>query len=404
MLNMKKNITAAALFAVFVFTGCYDAVFQSIRNEIPLEEGTVKGFINSVVRFYSGGTEYLFLQNGRISFKPANASSHGEWSEVPNQPAGISFDFYSSSFSGTHFFGLAADTQYVYALGYEPGLDDISGRNLPKTVKLYCCKTLNGLWEEVTSVNQKIAEYITHLSSSYYMTDASIHLFCTNSPNPAHREAFIRIGGGGASSAKCNTEYGTDGNGGIIKLNGTTGGTQIAKGTEGAGLSTLSALYYNNKVNFLDYLAAGTNEAASSSSPATYVYYASSETLYSFPVSSPGTKTSASLSTSKDIISMAVTNDSVLLGTNGNGIFRVTHDSTGKPASSKSSFTTNAQSVMYSPYIVRMLFCVSPDKNETETDLYASLQFRYTAQSASADYGNVGLWSYYKNRGNWNKE
>ncbi|MGP1368894.1 MAG: hypothetical protein ACTTKX_06535 [Treponema sp.] len=399
---MKRHITIAAVFAVFVFTGCYDAVFQSIRNEIPLEEGTVKGFINSIVRFKSGSDEYLFLQNGRISYKLAKSSAHGEWNEAANQPAGVSFNFYSSSFSGTHFFGLAADTQYVYALGYEPGLNDIGGRNVPKAVKLYCCQTVNKEWKEVIGVNQKIAEYITHLNSSYYMTDASIHLFCTNSPNPTHRKAYIRIGGGGASSAKCNTEYGTDGNGGIIQLDGTNDGTPIAKGTDGAGLSTLSALFYNGKVNFLDYLAAGTNETASS--PTTYVYYASSETLYSFPVSSPGTKTSASLSTSKDIISMAVTSDSILLGTNGNGIFRVTRNAAGKPASSTSSFSTNAQNVMYSPYIVRTLFCVSPDLNETATTLYASLQFRYTAQSASADYGNVGLWSYYPNRGNWNKE
>lgn len=402
---MKRHITIVAVFAAFIFTGCYDAVFQSIRNEIQLEEGTVKGFINSIVRFNSGSDEYLFLQNGRISYKKAADSYHGAWNEAANQPAGVSFNFYSSSFSGTHFFGLAADTQYVYALGYEPGLNDIGGRNVPKAVKLYCCQTVNGEWKEVIGVNQKIAEYITHLNSSYYMTDASIHLFCTNSPNPvnpANRKAYIRIGGGGASSAKCNTNYGTDGNGGIIQLNGTNDGTPIAKGADGAGLSTLSALYYNGKVNFLDYLAAGTNETASS--PATYVYYASSETLYSFPVSSPGTKTSASLSTSKDIISMAVTSDSILLGTNGNGIFRVTHNTAGKPASSTSSFSTNAQSVMYSPYIVRTLFCVSPDLNETATTLYASLQFRYTAQSASADYGNVGLWSYYPTRGNWNKE
>ncbi|MGP1512077.1 MAG: hypothetical protein ACTTIT_06115 [Treponema sp.] len=398
---MKRHIVIAAVFAAFVFTGCYDAVFQSIRNEIPLEEGTVKGFINSIVRFKSGSDEYLFLQNGRISYKLAKSSAHGEWNEAANQPAGVSFNFYSSSFSGTHFFGLAADTQYVYALGYEPGLNDIGGRNVPKAVKLYCCKTVNKEWEEVSGVNKKIAEYITHLSSSYYMTDASIHLFCTNSPNPANRKAYIRIGGGGASSAKCNTNYGTYGNGGIIQLDGTNNGTPIAKGTDGAGLSTLSALFYNGKVNFLDYLAAGTNETADD---ATYVYYASSETLYSFPVSSPGTKTSASLSTSKDIISMAVTSDSILLGTNGNGIFRVTRNAAGKPASSTSSFSTNAQSVMYSPYIVRTLFCVSPDLNETATTLYASLQFRYTAQSASADYGNVGLWSYYPNRGNWNKE
>lgn len=392
---MKKYLVSAAasLFcAAFLFTGCYDAVYQSIRNEIPLEERTVSGFINSIVRFTQGADEYLFMQNGKISYKKADASYHGAWQEAPNTPKGISFDFYSSSFSGTHFMKLAADTSNIYALGYEVEVGSINGRNVPKTVKLYCCSSVGGAWQEVSAVNAKIAAYISGLSSYAYMTDASIHLFCTNSPQKEHRKAYIRIGGGGGK-----------GTGEVFELSGTGTTVITATTTNGAGSNTHSAVYYSSAVHFLDALAAGTDET--SSAVAKYVYYATGDTLYSFPVtSSPTAAVSTNLSTSKDIISLAVTGDSILLGTNGNGIFRVTHASDGKPASSKSEFQTNAQNVMYSPYIVRALFCATPDKNETQADCYSSVQFRYTAQGASADYSNVGLWSYYPSRGNWNKE
>ena len=379
---MKKYLVraAASLFcAAFLFTGCYDAVYQSIRNEIPLEERTVSGFINSIVRFTQGADEYLFMQNGKISYKKADASYHGAWQEAPNTPKGISFDFYSSSFSGTHFMKLAADTSNIYALGYEVEVGSINGRNVPKTVKLYCCSSVGGAWQEVSAVNAKIAAYISGLSSHAYMTDASIHLFCTNAPKKDHRKAYIRIGGGGGK-----------GTGEVFELSGTGTSTTTPKTGDGISSNTHSAVYYGSVVHFLDALAAGTDET--SSAAAKYVYYATGDTLYSFPVtSSPTAAVSTNLSTSKDIISLAVTGDSILLGTNGNGIFRVTHASDGKPASSKSEFQTNAQNVMYSPYIVRALFCATPDKNDT-------------AQGASADYSNVGLWSYYPSRGNWNKE
>ena len=105
------------------------------------------------------------------------------------------------------------------------------------------------------------------------------------------------------------------------------------------------------------------------------------------------------------ILSMCVTNDSIILGTYEEGAYRVKTDS-GKPETSTSDFTTNAASVMYNPYIVRMLFCTDPSLGETAdgSALYSALQFRYTESSASASYKNVGLWSYYKARGNWNKE
>ena len=108
---------------------------------------------------------------------------------------------------------------------------------------------------------------------------------------------------------------------------------------------------------------------------------------------------------------MCVTNDSIILGTYEEGAYRVKTDS-GKPETSISGdFETNARSVMYNPYIVRMLFCTDPSLGETDdgSALYSALQFQYTESSASASYKNVGLWSYYNSeenghRNNWNKE
>ena len=45
-----------------------------------------------------------------------------------------------------------------------------------------------------------------------------------------------------------------------------------------------------------------------------------------------------------------------------------------------------------------------PSKTEEEASLYATITFRGTGTSSSASFNNVGLWSYYSSRGNWNRE
>ena len=58
---MKKiflSISIAA--AAFGFTSCYDAIFYNIRNEVPLEDGVINGYINSIVRYQEPDeTEFL---------------------------------------------------------------------------------------------------------------------------------------------------------------------------------------------------------------------------------------------------------------------------------------------------------------------------------------------------------
>lgn len=441
---MKKiflSISIAA--AVFGFSGCYDAIFYNIRNEVPLEDGVINGYTNSIVRYQEPDeTEFLYLQNGNVYYKQISEDDktkltknqdHDKWTKDSSAPEGISYSYFDQKFSGTYSCKLASDSNYVYLLGATPEYDESSSRNILKNFKLYCYSKANG-WKSVEQINTILKQYESTLDDDKYMMDSSIQLFCTNAPQNEHRKAYIRIGGGSPyySWMSDKQTYGSDFtvkdgvmNCGIIELNGTD--TDIANvvplgdgkiGTlekTGAGKDTTSAVYANNTVYFLDYLASSTNETKNKE--ADYIYLGNGKTLYWFETASVSSvKALAAESVGKstgcaaDILSMCVTNDSIILGTYEEGAYRVKIDS-GKPETSTSDFTTNAASVMYNPYIVRMLFCTDPSLGETAdgSALYSALQFRYTESSASASYKNVGLWSYYKSkenghRNNWNKE
>ena len=442
---MKKiflSISIAA--AVFGFTSCYDAIFYNIRTEVPLEDGVINGYTNSIVRYQEpDGTEFLYLQNGNVYYKQISDDKdkkiltknqdHDKWTKDSSAPEGISYSYFDQEFSGTYSCKLASDSNYVYLLGATPEYVESSSRNILKNFKLYCYSKENG-WKSVDAVNTILKKYESTLAEDKYMMDSSIQLFCTNTPQNAHRKAYIRIGGGSPyySWMSDKQTYGSDFtvkdgvmNCGIIELNGTD--TDIANvvplgdgkiGTlekTGAGKDTTSAVYANNTVYFLDYLASSTNETKNKE--ADYIYLGNGKTLYWFETASVSSvkaldaaPVGKSTGCADSILSMCVTNDSIILGTYEEGAYRIKTNS-GKPETSTSDFTTNADSVMYNPYIVRMLFCTDPSLGETDdgSALYSALQFRYTESSASASYKNVGLWSYYNSeenghRNNWNKE
>lgn len=437
---MKKTLfSAAALAATFVFTGCYDAIFYNIRNEVPLEDGVINGYTNSIVRYQKDGKEFLYLQNGNIYYKQISVEGadktltenqdHDKWEKDGTAPGGLEYKYYDEKFSGTYSCILASDANYLYMLGATPVYDQDNGRNVLKNFTLYYSDGTK--WEKLENVNNIIREYENTLKDTHYTMDASIQLFCTNAPQNDHRKAYIRIGGGSPyykdiSEKQNYGNFDKNENGvlncGIIKLNGdaTDVSAIIAEGTgkigslekTGAGKNTLSAVYANSDIYFLDYVAASTNETKDADVDITWIYYGDGGTLRSLAVSSIGTATTETLiSTSgcdDDILSLCVTKDSVILGTFEEGAYYVALTD-GKPAESTTSFPdgmTNADNVMCPPYIIRMLFCTDPSIGATESGsaLYSALQFRYTESVASASYKNVGLWSYYSARGNWNKE
>jgi|WetSurMetagenome_2_1015567.scaffolds.fasta_scaffold105966_1 hypothetical protein len=370
---MKKNsIIVPALIAFLLFlTGCQEPVFVKIRSEVTLETATKSGIINSLVRYQSGGTEYLYMENGKIYYKKAADSVYGAWSEDSSAPESVTYQYYQASFTGTQFIKIAADSTYLYALSitYTPDTsdDDDEGTSVPSAKTLYYSTGIGQGWTAITTGLTK---------------DSVVTLFCTNAPQNSHRKAYVRIG---------DTVY---------ELNGSTavGSLQTAT-TNDAGSSTCSAVYFNNDTYFFDAWASSTNETTAAD--ATYMYYASGDVLY-YKTASDSSYTSFDLSCTK-IISMAINSDSIILGTNGAGLVKVTNTN-GVPGSSLDDFSTNADSALGSPYRILMLFSLDPSLTETANSLYASVNFSGTESSSSGSYDDIGLWAYYPVRGNWNRE
>lgn len=478
---MKKIIIGVFVLAVslFGFTGCYDAIYQNIRDEIELTTQKMPGFINNIARYNNGDEQYLFLTNGVIKYKNAKDAEHGKWKELSGNglPGSVHYVFEDTKFEGFYFSKIIADQKYVYALGFVPNYDTDNSRNVPVELKVYYTEPVleNGqlkmAWNEIKTLSEEINKYqneIDKIDDDNYGMAISCHLFGTNSVNPEHRVAFLRVGGGSPYLGNSRNESSS-----LYKLNGGNSEkvasiTSENKENPDAGdfiysefdLDTLSVVYFGGKYHFMNYLNAETNEGTTDSNgkirtEPTYVYFGDNgDNLYYFSVDSynetykkmfkyprasyrltdENKKWSPTDSLSENgepagyikdvsdsnVISIAVTSDSLLLGTGSNrsynssasnrsGAVRIKIDqSTGKPAKKADSFDTNAGSVMRDPYIVRALLAVDPSKKETETSIYSSMDYIYTATSAGTNSTNRGLWAYYPkadgSKGEWNRE
>lgn len=477
---MKKIIIGVFVLAVslFGFTGCYDAIYQNIRDEIELTTQKMPGFINNIARYNNGDEQYLFLTNGVIKYKNAKDAEHGKWKELSGNglPGSVHYVFEDTKFEGFYFSKIIADQKYVYALGFVPNYDTDNSRNVPIELKVYYTEPVleNGqlkmAWNEIKNLSEEINKYqneIDKIDDDNYGMAISCHLFGTNSVNPEHRVAFLRVGGGSPYLGNSQNETSS-----LYKLNGenfkeVASITPEKTGNDDSGnfiysefdLDTLSVVYFGGKYHFMNYLNVETNEGTTDSegnirTEPTYVYFGDyGDNLYYFSVDSynetkkmfkyprasyrltdENKKWSPTDSLSENgepagylkdvsdsnVISIAVTSDSLLLGTgsnrsynsgasNGSGVARIKIDqSTGKPAKKADSFDTNAGSVMREPYIVRTLLAVDPSKKETETSIYSSMDYIYTATSATANSTNRGLWAYYPkaagSTGEWNRE
>lgn len=479
---MKKIIIGVFVLAVslFGFTGCYDAIYQNIRDEIELTTQKMPGFINNIARYNNGDEQYLFLTNGVIKYKNAKEAEHGKWNELSGNglPGSVHYVFEDTKFKGFYFSKIIADQKYVYALGFEPSYDTDNSRNVPVKLKVYYTEPVleNGqlkmTWNEIKTLSEEINKYqneIDKIDDDNYGMAISCHLFGTNSVNSEHRVAFLRVGGGSPYLGNARNEKSV-----LYRLDGETINPEAEVSSDSSGsdsgdycysefdLDTLSVIYFGGKYHFMNYLNAETNEGTTDSNgnvrtEPTYVYFGDfGDNLYYFSVDSydetyktmfkyprasyrltdevKKTVTAPTEFLSKNdevagyieynnlssVISIAVTSESLILGrgsnrsynsnaSTGDGVSRVKIDSsTGKPTSDSVSFETNAGSIMCRPYIVRALLAVDPSKKETETSIYSSMDYIYTATSAGTNSTNRGLWAYYPkadgSKGEWNRE
>ena len=393
---MKRIFLVASIIfsSIFLFSGCYDAVIQSIRREIELEDAIISGFVNSIVRFTGTGEpavegnekgkEYIFLQNGVIYYKQVSEdgdeekgqsekrltknATHGRWSHAPKSPDGLKYNYYGEDYSGYYISKLAADENYVYALACRPDTDEDQSRNIlfPRTVFYFPDE--NGGWSEIEGIRKALDKYTSTLDKDeYYLMNSSVHLFCTNTPKKEHRKAYLRIGGGspyydanGSSSdkysgtANLKENYGNKdvGNYGIIELDGLKTNVEecIPLGDQNAGYRTLGVVYLNGQEHFVDYLAVGSNETKKDE--ATWFCYGYGSSLYVFDdiakdTGNGGNNSDASpcvtIGLKDTVLSLCVTKDSIIVGTYEEGAEHITIKKDGFPASRTSSFFPNGK-------------------------------------------------------------
>ena len=351
----KLSVAVIAITALFQFSGCQDEIFNEIRDEIKLEDSTVSGHINSIIRFNpnGGGTEYIAIQNGGVYYRNAAVETETDWTKDSRTAGQVS--------------KIAADKEYIYAL-YTDWKEDLDeGEWVRNSTSIVCKKNIEDSWTKIYTVD----------------SNTNVNLFCTNAKKKENRKAYVRIGSTG-----------------VYELNGTLPPSSME--TRDTNASTVptkdsnSCAWLGGKVYFFNGLAAASNETATTE--ATTIYYASGSTVY---YSSDGS-TWNSQSAGDVVYSISYTSDYLCLGTDA-GYQQMPH-SEGTPTGSANDNFSNTSSTLSSYYEVWAVLAVNPEKTQAGNTIFASLDYSGSSSSTSAVFDNIGLWGYYSGRAKWNRE
>lgn len=395
---MKKIAILTLMTSLLLFTSCWSPIYEAIREDVKPEDPTVSGNIGTITRYTAGGTEYLFLAaDDGLRYKQKDKNSHGEWGTY-SIPFGLhSYDFDSSSHSGEQILSVLANSTTLYLVTAVYEHTSTEGLSYPSNIKLWGKTDGNDSWTLITENNSELFPVTYNSSSTYY--NSNFRVFQTNAPQKAHREAFIR-----AYDSENNVYK-------YYKLNGLSVPAEITIATssiidpepssdEGYTPVASSAAYFNGEVKFFTSPVSTTNETYTTD--ATYCYYTNGDSSIYY---TNGSTTKKSDTSGDTVISaLATCADSILVGYgksstgSSGGIDRMLLTD-GVPGAI-ADFETNAQFQITSSYMVLTLLNATPEKKEIASSLYASITFA----GASYNFDNVGLWSYYPERGNWNRE
>ena len=168
---MKKSFkTSFAVFLsvlTFSFLSCNDVIFSDIRNEVKLNDATVSGSIQSIIRYKNN----IFVANGRIYCQPKTTTAAGNWQELSYMPD-----------TTANIYNLAADNDCLYAVSLSY-VDDDDGYNVGNERQLW-----RGTLTEDSDGNITGATWECLLTLDYSSTEFLI--FCTNTPLDSNRTAF----------------------------------------------------------------------------------------------------------------------------------------------------------------------------------------------------------------------
>lgn len=349
------------LSSAFFLSGCQDVIFANIRKEVKLNDGTVAGSIRALIRFGSGGQEYIYLANGAAVYRKINTGNvadhrEGGWVKVCSARNIGNSDYVVT---------LAADASNLYALTATWEENTSKGQNRWNGRYIYTSKDGGNSWGIVSSFPT---------SATGTGTDnPALYLFCTNTIASANRQAFFNYAGTG------------------YKLNGTTA-TPDTRANGASSCAYLNGVEFASPYSIYYGSASCTDEGRSGATST--LYYSRGSTLY--------WKKSGDLKTTSAgdyIYSLAVTKDYILVGTSS-GIKHFYLNGDGSVGGKRDDFDTNADAIMSSGYEVNALLVVDPSKNEIDNAIYSAMDF----EGRSQQFDHVCLWAYYPSRGNWNRD
>ncbi|MCR4899598.1 MAG: hypothetical protein K5907_02155 [Treponema sp.] len=430
---MIKKINKSVIFSLIgavtlLLSSCgYDPIFYGIMHDVPPESATINGNITSIARCNVDGEDYLFTTgNGALMYKPLSSQKHGEWKTYKPIPFTLHYYNYFPSSStpeghiGQQILRVISDQNYIYILSVSYKTDTDYGIVLPKRFYLWA-RPLSGIFSgtsadwtdlgENDELNKAIFPSLQDPAEGSF--DTFFNLFYTNTPQLGHRKAFLRATD---PTTRESSYYVLNGTSTLAKDESIGTTNFIPTDSDKQNTRVNSAFYIGNTLFFTDSQVVCTNETLETD--ATYACLSGSDKSYNSTKQlllfegNTAAGTTAVKEMASSIASLAITKDSIIIGegsynasyTSNGGIERIELDDQGKPKNETAAFTTNANYQFTSAYIIMTLLCVDPSKTETDSCLYASITYRGAGTASTASSRNIGLWSYYPSRGNWNRE
>ena len=401
---MKKIALFTLVASIFMLTACQDPIYEAIRQDVKPEEPTVSGNIGNITRYTASGEEFLVLAaDDGLRYKQKDNASHGGWKTYQLPFELHRYDFDSSSHTGEQLISVFADSTTLYLISSIYGQTNTEGVTYPYNIILRGkVITANGSdwneegeWKIITQLDSTLFPVYTDSSDNYI---TKFRVFQTNAPKAAHRKVYIRAYNGTTGEEDYYEMSGLD----DPKNHPVTPSRIIdpePSSDAGYKAKALGAVYFNDEVKFFTSPAVATNETYTSD--ATYYYFTNGNNKLYY--SNGSTTTTFGQDFASTISALPACSDALIVGygnnTSNNGGIEKASLINGVPTAIQ-DFATNAKYQITSSYMVITLLNATPEKEEIDSNLYASLTFTGT----SNNFDNIGLWSYYPNRGNWNRE
>lgn len=405
------------------------------------------------------GLRYKLAKTGNV--RDSNSSSWKIYSDLPFELH--KFSYYSGDGKGEHvgqsIIKVLADKDTLYLVTTDYAHEYVDGYSFPNHTYIWAAKLtaengkLSGTWKEVkfgqgTGENYKeysadeqrnnIFPYTYEEVNKIRIYFSHFNVFSTNSINPDHRRVFVRansLKNGTLSGERYYELTGFDSEGNpkkpekidLFQFDVGSDIIAILSSSSNTVKNIDSAAYLGDTLYFFDSIAVTTNETATQPSSIVYFarskqvsegygedYHTSTKELVYLTTNDNGisfTYGETTTSCGEPISSLAVTSDYILIGrgdysvatSNAGGIVKAKLTD-GIPATTLTSFETNASIQLSYSYQILTLLTIDPEKSEEENTIYSSITFKGTGSSGGTSFNNIGLWAYYPERGNWNCE